>query len=491
MVEQSVGTSVGNHQSNRSVRIPPYCWELVGTGTSYTMAIRKSNRTSEGDSSSEAVQSEKSHTPRPVTSTIRGHPPEAKDESTAHPSHFRYSNLAYSTLFLMLGISTPSLRRVWDSYRRSTPVESAQRVLSESSRKLQNPHPPHPCSREGALLPNFWHDHPEPGLHIVCIRDNEADFFRDSLESNLLTVQFTTPDELEPLFGQHLGLPSKGPHKWAVFTHRGEKIFDQGSFDARRLQRDHELVLVFEGGVWRWPGVRKGFQRKVELAEGNSIILETLALSPLVLMSRDFLTISECQEIQEAAAPSLMYSDVVLMDQDAGRPATDFRTSSSTFLTKATPLMRTLNDRTADFLKIPRTHQEHLQVLKYQVGEKYDIHDDFFDPAKYQNDPGTLQATENGHRNRMATFFWYLSNVTAGGETSFPKVNGRRPSSMLDCSKESLLVRPEMGKVVLFYSMKADGKLDFRSTHAACPVREGIKWAANKWVWNKPMRYVK
>ena len=28
------------------------------------------------------------------------------------------------------------------------------------------------------------------------------------------------------------------------------------------------------------------------------------------------------------------------------------------------------------------------------------------------------------------------------------------------------------------------------SLHGGCPVEEGVKWAANKWVWNAPMRYV-
>jgi len=40
------------------------------------------------------------------------------------------------------------------------------------------------------------------------------------------------------------------------------------------------------------------------------------------------------------------------------------------------------------------------------------------------------------------------------------------------------------GKVIVFYSLKPDGSGDAYSLHSACPVKEGLKWAANKWVWN-------
>ena len=39
----------------------------------------------------------------------------------------------------------------------------------------------------------------------------------------------------------------------------------------------------------------------------------------------------------------------------------------------------------------------------------------------------------------------------------------------------------ETGKVIIFYSMTADGKIDPKSLHGACPVlSDDVKWAANK-----------
>ena len=50
-----------------------------------------------------------------------------------------------------------------------------------------------------------------------------------------------------------------------------------------------------------------------------------------------------------------------------------------------------------------------------------------------------------------------------------------------------LKVPPRKGKVVVFYSLDPAGGLDAYSLHAGCPVKDGMKWAANKWLWNKPI----
>jgi prolyl 4-hydroxylase len=51
-------------------------------------------------------------------------------------------------------------------------------------------------------------------------------------------------------------------------------------------------------------------------------------------------------------------------------------------------------------------------------------------------------------------------------------------------------VKPEKGKVIIFYSMRPDGQTDGYSLHGACPVLNGTKWAANKWVWNERVSYI-
>lgn len=123
------------------------------------------------------------------------------------------------------------------------------------------------------------------------------------------------------------------------------------------------------------------------------------------------------------------------------------------------------------------------------MGESYDSHHDFFDPRHYRKDKGTTELIDNGKRNRMATVLWYLSDVEEGGETNFPVgKTGEMPRDYTAC--RGLKVKPAAGKVILFYDMRADGSLDRHSLHGACKVVEGVKWAANKWVWSEPMHFM-
>lgn len=53
---------------------------------------------------------------------------------------------------------------------------------------------------------------------------------------------------------------------------------------------------------------------------------------------------------------------------------------------------------------------EDIQVLRYEYGQKYDAHFDYFHDK--------VNIVRGGHR--IATVLMYLSNVTKGGETVFP-----------------------------------------------------------------------
>lgn len=267
-----------------------------------------------------------------------------------------------------------------------------------------------------------------------------------------------------------------------------------------------------------------GAPPSIELPKKSTYTLETLSLQPLVISVDRFLTEEECDHVQEKATPSMRHSSVSFTDADKGKEASDFRTSSNTFVRASDDILLDIDYRTASLVRIPRNHQEHVQVLRYEKTQHYVAHHDYFNPIYYQEDPGTLALIENGRKNRLATVFWYLSDVEKGGETVFPRWNGApSPQDFADCSV-GLKVKPRRGKVVIFYSLTADGEVDEYSLHGACPVEEGVKWAANKvscylgvctsyyrcdsetndkmkmthclviipgqWVWNLPMDYV-
>ena len=334
------------------------------------------------------------------------------------------------------------------------------------------------CEFYSENLVGFLSDDQVPGQHTLCLADHRMIVYRNSKPG--MVVQLASAVELPAeTNGKHwwttfkaelddaLALSSRRHpiQAWAIFTKDGERVVDEDYIpskenDSNVLKKLQEsgVLLLYEGGQWIWPGIAKGFKRQVSLdfvptvgynaIEKRNVTLHTLSLNPLVLAVEGFLSEEECNYIQEAATPKMQYSDVTLMDHDQGRPASDFRTSQTAFLGGAAyQELEDIDLRTASLVRIPRSHQEHVQVLRYGATEKYDAHHDFFDPRLYVNDQATLRLVEHGKKNRLATVFWYLTDVSEGGETIFPRVDkGPYPASMDDCSV-GLKVKPERGKV--------------------------------------------
>ena len=177
------------------------------------------------------------------------------------------------------------------------------------------------------------------------------------------------------------------------------------------------------------------------------------------------------------------------MDGDEGKADTTWRTSTTHFLTRGqTDLAKQIERRIFDATRVPITHGEGTQVLRYEKWQHYFTHHDYFEAARYSNSKSTLRMIENGAKNRLATVFWYMSDVNKGGHTNFPRAGGLPAPAGNKCS-QGLLVAPVKGKVIVFFNMLPDGTLDDMSLHAGCNVESNdIKWSANKWLWNKPTR---
>ena len=121
---------------------------------------------------------------------------------------------------------------------------------------------------------------------------------------------------------------------------------------------------------------------------------------------------------------------------------------------------------------MPQGSNEELQVLRYDKSQKYDAHNDYFDPKMY-GPQGS---------NRAITVFLYLTDVEAGGETQFPRADGKGPTWDFASCNRGLRVRPRKGQVALFYDMKPTGELDPYSLHGGCPVVKGQKWGGTLWL---------
>ena len=169
-------------------------------------------------------------------------------------------------------------------------------------------------------------------------------------------------------------------------------------------------------------------------------------------------------------------SPVVKMDKDVGKDDATWRTSRQAWLeTDATVVTRGLSERVAAVLSVPIIYQESLQVLNYGPAQKYDVHLDAFDPHFYSEQKDFITRIDGGHRNRLATAFWYMSEVAEGGETIFPRAGGlAHPyETNVDRLREQrvgLLVEPRRGKIIIFYNLLPSGTIDQMSLHGGCPV---------------------
>ncbi|XP_020576604.1 probable prolyl 4-hydroxylase 3 [Phalaenopsis equestris] len=246
------------------------------------------------------------------------------------------------------------------------------------------------------------------------------------------------------------------------------------------------ILVLLSLGILSLP-IKSKDAPKVELRSDRSVYekiktergeqwVEVISWEPRAFIYHNFLSNEECNYLIELAKPNMEKSTVV--DSATGHSKDSrVRTSSGTFLKRGRDKMiRSIEKRLSDFTFLPVENGEGLQVLHYEVGQKYESHYDYFlDEFN----------TKNGGQ-RIATVLMYLSDVEEGGETVFPsaKINSSSLpwyNELSECGKGGLSVRPKMGDALLFWSMKPDATLDPYSLHGGCPVIRGNKWSSTKW----------
>ncbi|VVB10115.1 unnamed protein product [Arabis nemorensis] len=204
--------------------------------------------------------------------------------------------------------------------------------------------------------------------------------------------------------------------------------------------------------------------------------LEVISWEPRAFIYHNFLTNEECEHLISLAKPSMVKS-MVVDEKTGGSKDSRVRTSSGTFLRRGhDEIVQEIEDRISDFTFIPLENGEGLQVLHYEVGQKYEPHYDYFlDEFNVKNGG-----------QRIATVLMYLSDVDEGGETVFPAAKGNISdvpwwNELSQCGKEGISVLPKKRDALLFWSIKPDASLDPSSLHGGCPVIKGNKWSSTKW----------
>ena len=215
------------------------------------------------------------------------------------------------------------------------------------------------------------------------------------------------------------------------------------------------------------------------LAEPDPVVVP-LSWEPRIFHIKNLMTPSECEHIVRVASPQLTRSTVV--DGHGGGIVDPIRNSAGMFIRRRSDaVIARVENRLANITMIPVGNQEDMQVLRYEPGQHYLPHTDFFSTPIEKSEANGLQ--------RIATCLMYLNSYGddyLGGETIFPLVGESAEQATWDnvsgCTKGNLAVRAQKGDAVCFWSLKPDGSEDPGSTHGSCDVTQGVKYSAPVWM---------
>ena len=181
----------------------------------------------------------------------------------------------------------------------------------------------------------------------------------------------------------------------------------------------------------------------------------------------------ELFQMRDFASPQLCQQLMALIERDR-RPSTladagddrYFRTSETCDLPEADEAVREIEQLLTKLNGIDPSYGEPLQGQRYEVGQEFKPHCDYFNRGGRDWDRYCAVAGQ-----RTWTFMVYLNDVEAGGATRFKAVNKT--------------FRPEVGKLLCWNNRRLDGSENPNTIHHGMKVRKGVKYVITKWYREK------
>ena len=174
----------------------------------------------------------------------------------------------------------------------------------------------------------------------------------------------------------------------------------------------------------------------------------------------NFLSEKECDALIAIINHNLRPSTVTVY-------AEGFRTSQTCDLVHMNhAIILGLDQKISSALGIQLPYSEGSQALKYQPGQEFKPHTDYFEP-------GTDEYAQFGgaRGNRTWTFMVYLNDTPAGGGTQFVNIDKT--------------FTPKTGRCVIWNNLYADGRVNPDTLHWGMPVESGEKIIITKWFREK------
>lgn len=181
-----------------------------------------------------------------------------------------------------------------------------------------------------------------------------------------------------------------------------------------------------------------------------------------LFIKREFLSPGECAAVMERIDANRRPSTLANYNGDAA-----FRTSETCDLDGADPVVRTVDEKIAAFSRLDLVYGEPMQGQRYDVGQEFKAHTDYFEPQSADYEKYTSVAGQ-----RTWTVMIYLNDVESGGATRFKAIDKT--------------VRPEAGKLLAWNNRRPDGSPNPSTIHHAMKVRAGAKYVVTKWFREKP-----
>ncbi|KAH8408656.1 hypothetical protein KR215_009816, partial [Drosophila sulfurigaster] len=188
--------------------------------------------------------------------------------------------------------------------------------------------------------------------------------------------------------------------------------------------------------------------------------MEQISMDPDIFVFHNVISSAEIAILDRETEAFLVPAKV---GNSEGEEVTSYRTVNSAWLPhvnvsrEVNLLAVRLHKRMSDLSDFNLdSYSDVMQVLKYDFGGHFNIHNDFFN--------------DSSSEDRIATILLYLNDVPSGGGTMFPKLN--------------MTVKAEAGKALLWYSIKPD-TFDYETMteHAGCPVKIGTKLVLAHWLY--------
>jgi prolyl 4-hydroxylase len=221
--------------------------------------------------------------------------------------------------------------------------------------------------------------------------------------------------------------------------------------------------------AWEAGDLNKMFEKLTSEPYKSQYSVEILSSpatdGPWVIQMENVVSEKEAQRLielgQELGYERSTDVGAVKADGTLGKDVNEGRTSTNAWcdgICDEDEHSRAVIERLSELTGIPETNSEHLQLLRYETGQKYQTHHDYIPyHAKRQGGP------------RILTVYLYLNDVAEGGGTNFDKLD--------------ITVMPKRGRVLLWPSTLDEypDQKEERTTHQALPVESGSKFGANSW----------